>query len=186
MRPIPAFQLRLADGVPFILRSMFQPEAAPLVFVIGLKVFAKRNANALALVEFAILNDPSLCPVRANHALLIGCRRRPLRRCLAKNKAGERDGMDTRFHGVEAMAARAVLQKMTIRRTAEQMKIEGRFCLCAFAHPHIAGEFHIPRIRRRFSGKQRLPRENLAQGSVVKIYICPVYRLGGIIVVPVA
>lgn len=94
--------------------------------------------------------------------------------------------MDTRFHGVEAMAAHAVLQKMTIRRTAAQMKIEGRFCLCAFAHPHIAGEFRIPRIRRRFSGKQRLPRENLAQGSVVKIYICPVYRLGSIIVVPVA
>lgn len=66
------------------------------------------------------------------------------------------------------------------------MKIEGRFCFCAFAHPHIAGEFRIPRIRRRFSGKQRLPRENLAQGSVVKIYICPVYRLGSIIVVPVA
>lgn len=64
MRPIPAFQLRLADGVPFILRSMFQPEAAPLVFVIGLKVFAKRNADALALVEFAVFNDP--CQTSAN------------------------------------------------------------------------------------------------------------------------
>lgn len=94
--------------------------------------------------------------------------------------------MDTRFHGVEAMAARAVLQQMSSRRPTKQVQINGCLPVCAFAHPHIAGEFRIPRIRRRFSGKQRLPRENLAQGSVVKIYICPVYRLGGIIVVPVA
>ena len=94
--------------------------------------------------------------------------------------------MDTRFHGVEAMAACAVLQQMSSRRPTKQVQINGCLPVCAFAHPHIAGEFRIPRIRRRFSGKQRLPRENLAQGSVVKIYICPVYRLGGIIVVPVA
>ena len=40
----PAFHLRLADGVPFRLGTVFQKFGAPFVFIVGLQILAQGNS----------------------------------------------------------------------------------------------------------------------------------------------
>ncbi len=78
----PAVVLAAADGVALHLRRALHMLRREKVIVLRIQIFAKADACALAAPDLAVLDDPALRPVRADHAVLVGCRRRPGRRCL--------------------------------------------------------------------------------------------------------
>ena len=90
----PAFPLRLQDAVALGLRAVFQLLEKPFVVVVWLQIFAEGDAGAFGIGDFAVLDDPAFGPVRADHAFLIGGRRRPLGCGAADCKSGEGDVAD--------------------------------------------------------------------------------------------
>ena len=57
---VPALNLSLADAVTLGLGTVFVFPFKPLVIVVALEVFTKRNTRALRLKYIAVLYDPSL------------------------------------------------------------------------------------------------------------------------------
>ena len=76
----PPVVLSPADRIPLHLRRAFHLLIRKVVIIVRIQILAKRNSGALAVCDLAVLNDPALAPVRADHAILKCCRRRP-RRC---------------------------------------------------------------------------------------------------------
>ena len=83
----PAFPLSLTDALPFSLCTILIFFMQPFVVVPSLLIFSQGNATAFALIDLAIFYDPSLAPMRPDHAFLISSRRRPLSCSFAHSKS---------------------------------------------------------------------------------------------------
>jgi len=85
----PAVILGNTYRIPFHLGRAFHMFAGKIIVILllCLMIISQRNPAALAVGNVTVLNNPALAPVRANHTVLIGSRRRPVRRCLANLKS---------------------------------------------------------------------------------------------------
>ena len=73
----PPVVLAPAHGVPLHLGGGFDVLGVKVHIVFRVPVLAQGNAAAAAVADFAVLNDPALGPVGADHAVLIGGGRGP-------------------------------------------------------------------------------------------------------------
>ena len=73
----PAMILAAAYGVTFHLRGALYMFVGEVMVVVRIQIFSKGNAGAFAVGDLAVLNDPALAPMGADHSVLIGGRRRP-------------------------------------------------------------------------------------------------------------
>ena len=182
--PVPAVDLRLADGVALRLGSLLEVFPRPAVLVIGLEIFPKADAAALGIGDLAVLDDPALGPVRAYGALLIGGRRRPLRRGLTDHEAGDGDVVHAGLFRIEAVAAHVDLHVFRIRIRALEIRVQYRLAAVLLRVPAQVSALRIPRIFKRLSLQNLLKLVRLVHGLPVEIDFTGMQ--GGLAVIPVA
>ncbi len=180
----PALGLRLTDGVALRLRAVLEVLGAPLVFVVRLEIFAQRDAGALRVGNLAVLDDPALRPVRADHALLIGGRRGPGGGGLLHREPGKRDVIDALLVRIEAVAAHVDLHVLPVRIRALEIGVNHSEIAVLLGIPLIDGEIRIPGAAVDRGVQDAVERERLVHGLAVEIYLAGMYGILG--VVPVA
>ena len=74
----PAVILSAAHGVALHLRGALHVLAGEVMIVLLIVVLPQGDAGALAVADIAILDDPALGPVRADHAALVCGRAAPM------------------------------------------------------------------------------------------------------------
>ena len=73
----PSMILSPAYRISFHLCRALNIFIRKIMIVIRIIIFSKRNTCTFTVGNFAVLNNPSLTPMRTNHAILISCRRSP-------------------------------------------------------------------------------------------------------------
>ena len=66
----PPFQLCLANTVTLCLGTILKFGLGPFIIILRLQIFTQRDPGAFGLIDVTVLNDPTLRPVRPDHAFL--------------------------------------------------------------------------------------------------------------------
>ena len=140
----PAMILAPADGVPLHLSGAFHMLAGKIMIVFRVQIFPQGNAAALAAGNIAILDDPALGPVGADHAVLIRRGRRPGGGGLADPEAGEGDVIHAGFRGHEAIAAHVDFHLFLIGILPLEIGVNHRLMAFLASVPFINGPFRLP------------------------------------------
>ncbi len=142
----PALTLRLDDVVALRLRAVLELIGEPAVVIVRLFVFTERNAAALGIGDLAVLDNPAPAPMRADHALLISSRRRPLRCGLLHRESGERDVVHVLLLRIEAVFADIDLDILLVRVRTLKIRVENGaiILLILLCVPCENGEVRVP------------------------------------------
>ena len=100
---IPALVGSLANGVPLSLGTILVLPLEPLIIIVWLEVLAKGNTRTLGVRNITVFYNPALRPVRANHPLLVSCRRGPLGCRLSNAEASQRNVTNSLLLRIEAI-----------------------------------------------------------------------------------
>ena len=101
----PAVILSAAYRIALHLGRALYMLSGEIMIVLRVVIFSEGNTAALAVADLAVLNNPSLRPVRTDHTVLISSRRRPCRCCLADIKSTERNVIYACFRRHKAVPA---------------------------------------------------------------------------------
>ena len=93
----PAMILATADCITFHLSGTLYIFIGEIMVIVRIQIFSKGNTRAFAVGDLAVLNDPAFTPVRADHTILISCRRCPGGSCLCHYEAADCDIAHTGF-----------------------------------------------------------------------------------------
>ena len=169
---VPTFVTRLQDAVTLGLCTILVFPFQPLVVVVGLQIFAERNAGAFGLVDFAVLDDPAFGPVRTDHAVLISGRRRPLCRGFAYGKTGQRDISDSFGRRQETVLPYRDFNILRVRVEALKIRENQGFILLfvLLGIPAVQGKFRFPGAGKRFRIFHLIEGSNLVHGLVIQVY----------------
>ena len=85
----PAMILSAAYSVTFHLCRTFYLFICKIMIVIRIQIFTYGDTCTFAVGDIAVLDDPSLAPVRTDHTVLKCCRRCPGGCCLANGKSAD-------------------------------------------------------------------------------------------------
>ena len=182
----PAVDLGDEGAVPLGLGAVLVFVVGPLVVVALLQVLAQGDAGALGMGDLAVLNDPALGPVGADHAVLQSRGRRPLGGGLGDHEAGEGDVVHMLRSGVEAVGPQGDFHHFLVGILALEVGVEDGF-LAVFGLggvPGVLGEFPVPGavvepgVQNLFQGVL------LIQGFVVQEHLAGV--AGDALIQPVA
>ena len=110
----PAVVLAAAYGIPLHLGGTFYVFCVKIHIIFRVAVFAQRDSTAFAVADLTVLDDPALAPVRADHAVLVGGRRRPGGGGLLDIKAADSNIAYTGLVGHEAVAAHTDLDLFAV------------------------------------------------------------------------
>ena len=166
----PTVILPAANRVALHLRRAFEVLFREVVVVFRVVVFAQRNTAALAVRNFAILDNPALRPVRANHAILKRSWRRPCRRSLLDFEAMHRDVPAARFLREEAAAADVNFHLLAVGVLRVEVGIQHGFVAVLLAEPLEGRPLRIPRRLVDFARNALLQRFRLVEHLVVQIH----------------
>ena len=158
----PAVVLAAADGVALHLRGALDMLEGEIVVVVRVAVFADRDARALAVGDLAILNDPALGPVGADHAVLIGGGRGPGGGGLLDAEAADRDVADAGLLRHEAFAADVDLDLLGVGVLALEVRIDHGLAAVLLGVPLVDGGFRLP-------------------GALVHFALCALFDAGGLV-----
>ena len=140
----PAVVLAAADGVALHLGRALDMPGGEVVVVVRIVVLAQRDARALAVADLAVLDDPALGPVRADHAVLVGGGRRPCGRGLGDGEAADRDVADPGFGWHEAFAAHVDLHVLLVGVPPLEVRVDHGLAAVLFRIPLVDGGFRLP------------------------------------------
>ena len=141
----PAVILSAADRIPFHLGSIFDMLTGKVMIIFFIIILTQGNSTALTVYDLTVLNDPSICPVRTDHAILIGGRRSPRRCCLFHIKSRQRNKIDVLFLRHKALSADVNLNLFFPRILPLEVRIDHRFFPVLNGIPFVHRPFLIPR-----------------------------------------
>ena len=119
----PSVVLAATHGVALHLGGTLDAFVGEVVVVLLVVVFAEGDAAAFAVIDLAILDDPALRPVRADHAVLERRRRSPGRCGLRHRKSGKCDIADAGLRREEAVAAHVDFHSLFVRVIPLEIRI---------------------------------------------------------------
>src|SRR5699024_3239883 len=112
---IPALVGSLANSVPLSLGTVLVLPLEPLIIIVRLEVLAKGNTRTLGVRNITVFYNPTLRPVRADHPLLVSCRRCPLGCRLSNAEARQRNVANSLLLRVEAILTNIDFHVLFIR-----------------------------------------------------------------------
>ena len=127
----PAVILASAHSVPLHLSRTFHSLIGKIMVIVRIQIFSKTDTCAFAVGNIAILNDPALAPVRADHSILESGRRCPGSGCLANSKSTYRDVTDPCHRREEALSSHIDLYVLFIWILTLKIGIKNSF-ICFF------------------------------------------------------
>ena len=144
----PSVVLAAADRVALHLGGALYIFMCEVLLVVGIKVFAQRNAGTLAVRNFTVLDDPAFAPVGSDHAVLESCRRRPCCCSFIDFESPGRDIADACFGRHEAPSADIDLHIFLIRIQTLKIGVDDRFIgICIlFGIPLVNGIIRRPAV----------------------------------------
>ena len=169
----PAFILGLADAVTLGLGAILVLFVQPLVVVVRLQILAQGDAGAFGLIDFAVLDDPALGPVRTDHTFLVRGRRSPLGSRLADGESGQGDKAYAFLAGIEAVFAHAQFHFFLVGVQALEVGIEhgGISRLILLCIPGIDGEITIPGRLGRYGMQDFFQLCHFVHGFMVEVHV---------------
>ena len=141
----PAMILSATNCVTLHLRSTLNMLEGKIMIVCGIIILTDTDTSALTVTDFAVLNDPALRPVRADHTVLECRGRRPGRCCLADLKAADCNIANARLRREEALPANVDLDQLLIRILVLEIHIKYRASILLLCIPLINGILGHPR-----------------------------------------
>ena len=165
----PAVVLAAADGVALHLGRALDMPGGEVVVVVRIVVLAQRDARALAVADLAVLDDPPLGPVRADHAVLVGGGRRPCGRGLGDGEAADRDVADPGFGWHEAFAAHVDLHVLLVRIPPLEVRVDHGLAAVLFRIPLVDGGLRLPGSFRRLGLETGLNARGLIHHLAVEV-----------------
>ena len=165
----PAVVLAAADRVALHLRGALDMARREVVVVLGVEVLAERDAAALAVGDLAVLDDPALGPVGADHAVLIGGGGRPGGGGLLDIKAADRDVVHAGFGGQEAVAADVDLHLLGVGIIALEVGVDHGLVAVLLGVPLIGRELSLPGVGIGLGLDAGLEALHLVELAVVEI-----------------
>ena len=180
----PAVILAAAHGVALHLGGALHVLHGEVVVVVRVKILAQRDAGALAVADLAVLDDPALGPVRADHAVLVGGGRRPSGGGLVDVEAAHGDVANARLGGHEALAAHVDLHVLLVRVLAVEVGVNHGLAAVLFGVPLPAGRLRLPGVGVHLGLQAFLDAGRLIKRLVVQIHRARVLAAAG--KVPVA
>src|SRR5699024_6441003 len=93
----PAMVLASAYSITLHLCGAFYMFIGKVMVVVRIQIFTKRNTGTFTVADLAVLDDPAFRPVRADHTVLVGCRRRPGGCCLINIETADGNIADACF-----------------------------------------------------------------------------------------
>ena len=166
----PSVILSAADGVSFHLRWALHMLCREIVIVLGVIVFAKGDSAALTVRNLTVLNNPALAPMRAYHAVLESCRRRPGRSRLLNIKSAHGNVASARLFGEEAASSYVNFDVLFVRVRALEVRVQNGLVAVLLAVPLINRVLRLPRRRVNLARDALLQRLGLIQHPVIQIY----------------
>jgi hypothetical protein len=94
--------------------------------VVGIAVFAERDAGANRVADHVVLDDPALAPMRADQTNLLGGRRRPGRGGMAEREPAHGDEVPARLVGVKHGLAHVDLDLLLVGVHALELRPDRR------------------------------------------------------------
>ena len=138
--------------------------------IVRVQVLAQGDAAALAVGHFAVFDDPSLGPVRADHTVLEGCRRRPGGGGLVHLEAAEGDVAHARLGGEEAAAADIDVHLLLVGVLALEVGIDHGLVPFLLRVPFVNGPLRFPGAHILLSLDALLQGRGLIEGAVVQVH----------------
>ncbi len=165
----PPVVLSPAHGIPLHLGRALHMVSGEEVVVVRVKIFAEGDAGALTAPDLAVLDDPSLCPVGPDHAVLVGCRRRPGRRSLVDVESGHGDPGDPVLPGQKALPADRDLNPLLCGIVSPEVRIDQRLIPLRILAgvPLLPRGLRIPAVRAHIAPLTGLQAVCLIQRRIV-------------------
>ena len=140
-----------------------------VVVVLRVVVLAQRDAAALRVGDLAVLDDPTLGPVGADHAVLEGSGRRPGGGGLLHLEAGEGDVALAGFIREEAAAAHVDLRQGCVGIDILEVRVDDGLVAVLLRDPLVHGVLRLPGGRVHFARDAFLHRQGFVHGAAVEV-----------------
>ena len=173
----PAVVLGDAYRVPLHLGGALHVLVGEVVVValFGLMVVAEGNATAAGVGDVAILNNPALGPVRADHAVLVGSGRSPVGSSLVHHEAAEGDVAHALLVGHEAVVAHVDFHLLFVGVFTLEVGVDGGFFLSNLSKPLVDGQLRLPGSGEHLSLDALLQGEGLVEHLVIHVHRAPMH-----------
>ena len=174
----PAVILTAAYSISLHLCRTLDTSDGEIHIVLGIQILAQRYAAASAVMYLAVLDDPSLTPVRTYHAVLIcggGC---PCGRGILNLKSADCDIAYRHFGGHETVPAYSDLNSFLIGILSLEICIEYGLIAVLFTIPFKLGFLFVPRVFIGISLDTLFQGYGLIHGEIVQIYRSGVTYIG--------
>ena len=173
----PAVVLGDAHRIPLHLGGTLHVLVGEVVVValLGLMVVAEGDAAAAGVGDVAVLNDPALGPVGADHAVLVGGGRSPVGGSLVHHEAAEGDVAHTLLIGHEAVVAHVDLHALLVGVLALEVGVDGGLLLVHLGKPLVDGQLWLPGLLEHLALDALLQGKGLVEHLVVHVHGAPVH-----------
>ena len=163
----PAVVLSPAHGVPLHLGRAFHMFGGEVVIVVRVVVFAQGDARAFGVGNVAVLNNPPLGPVWANHPILIGGGRGPGGGCLGDSKPADGDVVHPGLRGNKALPAHVDLHVFPVGISPLEVGVKHGLVPFLLGIPLVDRGLRLPRALIYLSLQAGLQAVRFVQGLPV-------------------
>ena len=140
----PSVILSSADCISFHLRCTLYMLIGEIMIIFRIVIFSKGNTAAFTVTDLTVLDDPSFCPVRSDHTILISCRRCPCGSCFIDIKSTDCNIIYMVFRWHKAVAADIDLHLFHTGIFSLKIRINNCFLSILFCIPFVYGPFRFP------------------------------------------
>ena len=163
----PAVVLAAAHGVTLHLGGGLHVLHGEVVVVVGVQVLAQGDACALGVGNLAVLNNPALGPVGADHAVLVGGGRGPGGGGLVDVKAAYSDVAHAGLRGHKALPAHVDFHVFLVGVLALEVAVEHGVLPILLGVPLVGGSLGLPGAGVHLALEALLNGAGLVHGLVV-------------------
>ena len=183
----PAMILSAAYCISFHLGWTLNVFISKIMIVIRIVVFSKGNTCTFTVRNLAVLNDPSLTPMRADHTVLISSRRSPGSSCFCNSKTTDCNISYPGFRWHKAFTTYINFYIFLI--WIFSMKISINYCLVffliLFCIPFVSRLFRNPTTVINLTFNTVFHTSCFIKSTVIKIYTSCMFISFGKIPVPI-